>query len=275
MASVLALVARPRLRGRIRAGVRSTRISELVDEVRFASRWEELGALAERSPGSPAFVDPFQVAGKGTLADAEAFHEAFPATPMVFYGDLAARTAAGRPPAPSAGPFAAALIHGVNDGFAAIGATVLRVAARHDTEALAKTLKHAAPVAAAPFFDRLLADTIGPCRVGGLAKSLGVSAPTLRRRCAAWGFSGPRKLVALARLYHVERLARWSQKPNTAVALALHWSGRANFARSMRNELGCPPSEIARLGGPECVAERIVQALVRMRRLPGERCLSR
>ena len=265
MPSTLALEESPRLRSRIRAGVRAGGSLELVDGVRFAAGWQELAELAGRRPGSPVFVDPFR-ADEGLPEDAAAFQRAHPASPMIFYGDLDADR---RRSLEDAGVvFAACLIPGSTDQLNAIGWTVLQTAAKHEVEALARALKRSAPIAAHPFIARLLAVTVQRCRVSDLARSLRVSAPTLRRRCAAWGLPAPRRLVALARLFHVQRLAEWSGKPLRTVALALGWSDYANCVRSTRHELGYRPSELRRRGGAAYVAEQLRQRWTADRPMP-------
>lgn len=255
MPAVLAMEESSRLRRRIEVGVCAGAALELIDGVRFVAGWRELAPLAERCRGSPVFVDPFGADGKGGLAGMAAFQRAHPASPLIFYGPLDADRR--RRLADAGVAFAAMLSAGVDDGLSAIGSTVVAVADKHEADALATTLQRASPPAAHAFLARLLTATLGPCRVVDLARSLATSAVALRRRCRAWGLPAPRRLVALARLFHVQRLAGWSGRPQGTVALALGWSDYANYVRSVRNELGCRPSEVGCLGGAEYVAARL------------------
>ncbi len=249
----------PRLRRRIEAGVRAGAALELIDGVRFAAGWQELGPLADRRAGSPVFLDPFGVAGKGRMDDMATFHRAHPASPLIFYAHVDASRQRCLEGAGVA--FAAALVAGVNDRLNAIGAAAIRATAKHEADALTTTLQRISPPSAHGFLARLVTATLWPCRVGDLAKSLGTSAVALRRRCRAWGLPAPRRLVALSRLFHVQRLARWSGRPQRTVALALGWSDYANYVRSIRNELGCRASELGRLGGATHVATRLRQVV--------------
>lgn len=245
----------PRLRRRIEAGVRAGAALELVDGVRFAADWQELGPLADRRAGSPVFLDPFGAGAKGRMDDMAAFHRTHPASPLIFYARVDADRL--RRLEATGVAFAATFAAGVNDRLSAIGSSAVRAAAKHEADALATALKRVSPPSAHVFLARLVTATLGPCRVGDLAKSLETSAVALRRRCRAWGLPAPRRLVALARLFHVQRLARWSGRPQRTVAMALGWSDYANYVRSIRNELGCRASELGRLGGAGHVAARL------------------
>ncbi len=259
MPSVLALVEQPRLRSRIRAGVRAGNAFDLVDGVRFAVGWRELAELAESRPGSPVFVDALGD-DEDMLEDATAFQNVRPASPLILCGNFGLDLPHDLDDDGGVA-FAARLIPGLTDSLNAIGWTVLQTVAQHQTDAVARALERAAPVAAHALIARLLDATVQRCRVADLAASLRVSAPTLRRRCTAWRLPSPRRLVVLARLFHTQRLAEWSGRPLRTVASALGWSDYANYARSTRHELGCRPSELCRLGGPAYVADRLRRAV--------------
>lgn len=258
MGVVLAMIADARLRRRVRIGVWSGPVHGLVDEVRFVPNVHELEAASVQLPGSPAFVDPYGGRG-GRMEALLALRRRQPHLGLISYsaGDASGSIRSG-----GAGmDFTATLRVGVDDGFPRIGAAARRSIGLAEVRTLAGRLKRAAPRSAHDLLDCVLDAALGRCSVGKLAASVGVSAPTLRRRCAAWGLPKPRRLVALARLYHVARLAQWSGRPASVVALALGWSDEANYARLVRNELGCQQSAVAGLGGPEYVARRLLAAI--------------
>lgn len=259
MHPVLALETDSALRRRIRAGVRSGAANELFDGVRFAATWRDLRALARRFEGSPAFVDPFVAGGQEALAEANAFQRSYPACTMVLYAamDVSRRAQVER----SSVTFAARLTPDLGDRFVVIGAVALRLICHHEVRALSRRLKEATPASARGLVDCLLAGTMTPCPVDDLAGSLGISVRTLRRRCAASGLPSPRRLIALARIFHVERLARWSGRPSGAVALVLGYSDYANYSRAVRNELGCQRSAMTERGGSDYVAGRLLRLL--------------
>jgi len=255
MAPVLALV-NPPLRRRIVAGVRSGAANDLVSGVRFAISWDNLRVLARQFAGSPAFVDPFGPTDDRPLDELTALQRACPSCPLVFYAELNQRRRAALNDAGAT--FAARLLPGIGDRLTAVGEIVLRTVCYHNFRTLVGCLKDALPAEARSLVDCLFAATICPCPVESLARQLGMSAPTLRRRCTVNGLPPPRKLIALARIYHVERLARWSGRPSGAVALALGYSDYANYARSVRNELGCRQSDVSHRGGPDYVGARFL-----------------
>lgn len=259
MAYVLGLEAEPALRQRIRIGVMSGGTNDLIDGARFASSWAELGRLADQYPGSPTFVDPFRFSDDESADWVAGFQRKRPHCPLILYATLddVRRRRLER----AAVAFVRKLVPGVNDQLTRIGAAALRSVCRHEVQALSRQIKRAAPPAVHLLLDCILDETVGRCPVDALAKHLGISTPTLRRRCAAHGLPSPRQLVALARLFHVERLAKWSDRPSSRVALALGYSNYANYARSVRNELGRSRSEIGLLGGADYVAGRLVEAV--------------
>lgn len=235
--------------------MRSRPVDRLVDEVRFVPNVPELEAASAQLPASPVFVDPY--GGRdGRMEDLLGLRRRQPDLGLISY------SATDGPRAfPSDGiemDFSATLRAGVDDSFARIGAAARGAIGLAEVRALAGRLKHAAPRSAHELLGRLLDATVGRCSVGQLAALAGVSDRTLRRRCAAWGLPRPRRLVALARLYHVARLAQWSGKPASVVALALGWSDEANYARLVRNELGCRQSSVAGRGGPDYVARALL-----------------
>lgn len=257
MARVLGLQAAPDLRRRIRVGVMSGGAADVIDGARFANDWTELERLVDQFPGSPTFVDPRRCSNAGSTDSLVAFQRRRPFCPLILYATL---DAVERKCLEGTGvAFVGALAPGVDDQLARIGAMALRSASHHQVRALSRDLKRAAPAAAHALLDCVLHETVGRCPVDNLASRLGISVPTLRRRCVAHGLPSPRRLAALARLFHVERLAGWSGRRSGRVALALGYSNYANYARSVRHELGCRQSEIGPLGGTEYIAGRLVE----------------
>lgn len=259
MAYALGLEGEPGLRQRIRVGLMSGGANDVIDGVRFAVDLTDLERLVDRFPGSPTFVDPRRFSDDGSTDSVVAFQRRQPRCPLILYATL---NAGERRRLERAGvAFAGTLAPGVDDQLARIGALALRSAGRHRVRALLRELKGAAPAPAYALLACILRETVGRCPVDRLAKRLGTSAPTLRRRCAEHGLPAPRRLAALARLFHVERLADWSGRPPGRVALALGYSNYANYTRSVRNELGCSRSEIGPLGGTDYVAGRLVEVV--------------
>lgn len=264
MMCVLGLEAEPEVRRRIRFGVMSGGANDLIDGARFATSWADLERLADRYPGSPTFVDPFRFSDEGSADSVVAFQRRRPATPIILYAAL--DSVQRRQLERAAVVFVKTLVPGVDDQLTRIGTVVLQSACQHQVRALSNLIKHAAPAGAHALLNCILHDTVGRCPVDSLAKRLGISTPTLRRRCVAHGLPPPRRLIALARLFHVGRLAEWSGRPPARVALALGYSNYANYARSVRNELDCNLSNLGPLGGANYVAEHLLKAVAEGRR---------
>lgn len=250
--SVLALQSDCRLRTRLRTGVRAGAVHGLVEGVHFASGWSDLRELALRFSGSPAFVDPSHPSAEERRDPAAWLQRAAPECPLIRYGKGGAKS-----PATDA-EFVARLTPGDNDSLVAVGTAVL-LAANYDlVRSLLANLGKVAPVEARELLGSVVRRTVFPCTVGALATSLGTSVAMVGRRCRAWGLPKPKRLVLLARLFHVQRLAEWSGRPPGAIALALGYSAYSNYARCVRREMECTSSEVAQRGGAAYVAARLI-----------------
>ena len=259
MSPVLALEKDSRLRMRLKVGVRAGAAHGLVDRVRFASSWSDLLELALRHPDSPAFVDPSYPSTTERRDPLASLHRKAPACPLVSYGKPAA--ARGDSVATNAG-FVARLTPGVDDSFVGIASTVLKTANHASVRTLVANLRKVAPAKpAGELLEHVVHDTVFPCSASELAANLDTSPAMLRRRSRAWGIPRSKKLLSLARIFHVHRLARWSDCSPRAIALALGYSAYSNYARSVRRELECTSSDVVLRGGASYVSERLVAAV--------------
>ena len=244
----LVLERHPRLRARVRMGLRTGGARRVLGGVRVASDWGHLRALSMRFPGSPAFVDPAVPWGGPSSDPAGWFRRACPECPVIGYAFAAPKRA-----------FPTWLRPGVDDQLVNIGALALRQADAAETRALADRVVASAPAPARVLLSYVVGKTIFPCSVEVVAGDLRTSPRTLRRHCSAWELPSPKKLVSLGRIYHVHRLARWSGAPPSVVAAALGFRDPSNYRRLVRTVLGLPPSEVMRRGGPDYVASALVR----------------
>lgn len=252
MSCVLALESDSWLRARLRAGVRAGPAHGLVECVHYACGWRDLRRLVLRFPGSPAFVDPSHPSRDGRQDVAVSLQREAPACPLISYGKAG--------PAGAALRFVKVLMPKVDDRLVAIGTAVVTTADYELVLALTAELRRGVRVEARTLLERVVRDTVFPCTVAALATSLGTSVRMLERRCKRWRLPGPKKLLSLARVFHVLRLSKWSGRPPGAVALALGYSAYSNYARSVRRELGCTSSAVVGRGGAAYVAERLVDS---------------
>ena len=259
---------RATLRARVRMGLRTSGARQLLDGVRFASGWQELLALADRFPGSPAFVDPgipfgelgISSRSQGPAADPfRWFCTERPACPVIVYGTQAAERLRERPTPPSV--FTKSLTPGTDDSLTAIGAAALRSTDAAEVQGLWRRVRATAPSPAHGLLEHVLWEALHPYSVECLAKDLRMSVRTLRWRCAAWRMPSPKRLISLARIYHVERMIRWSGRPVTIVAEVLGFSNAANYGRLVRSVLARSRAIVVESGGPEYVAGVILAAV--------------
>ena len=263
MSPVLALQSDAWLKDRLRAGVRAGGAHGLVARVEFAAGWRSLRDLAHRFPGSPAFVDPAHPCKEDRPGGVAWLVREVTTCPLIRYGgpDLTCQASADGDAVRDVA-FVASMTPGVDDGLVSIGSMVLRTADYAVVRALDANLGSVAPAQARRLLERVVRATVFPCTVRALATSLGTSVAMLNRRCRAWRMPRPKRLLSLARIFHVYRLAAWSGRPPGAVALALGYSAYSNYARSVRRELACTSSSVAARGGPAYVGARLVSIVV-------------
>ena len=227
----------------------------------FVGSWQELAERGDQHPGSPALVDP----GFGDLDDPEAAPStwasaySWSSTPLIHY----ARTRSGAPRTAEGGhPYTAFLRAGVDDDLDTIDATILRCIDVGRVRRLLERLH----LYAHPFTHRMFYHAvnfaIGPTPVPIVAASLGLEERALQRHCVARGIPRPNAVIALARIFTVERLAMWSGQPSGTVAVSLGFSAKANYRRLTRRQLRVPPAVIQERGGAEYVEEVIIRRLV-------------
>lgn len=224
-----ALVKAPQLRGWVRLAVELGPLARIAGPVAFARGSAELRALVRRSPGAPAVVERGALPGE-QLADFEAPIVPVPAT--------------GR--ARDAKALESAVLRSIDP--AAVKAVLDEV----DRRAGSETRRIAALV---------LSTAHRPCTVPEVAAALGWSHAALARRCAALGLPRAKRLMSLARIFTVERLAEWSGQPSGVVAVALGFSNPPNYRRLVRGTFGAPPSAVRERGGARHVARVVLDAL--------------
>ena len=233
----------------------------MIGPVLFASSWQELLHYIERSPGSPAFVDPgFPGIGSPFVAGSARIRtDGWSSAQLIRY----ARPDPGeqRRLDETDIPFAARLRPEVDDDLNAIDLAILRNIDARRIRSLLERIEQSANRAVREILDHVLDLAIAPCTVPELATGLGLTERTLQRTCIALAIPPPKTLMSLARIFTVERLAHWSGQPSGAVALAVGFSDRSNYRRLVRRTLRKPPSSVRRSGGLDRVAEAIVIAL--------------
>ncbi|MDE2874131.1 MAG: hypothetical protein OXQ93_01750 [Gemmatimonadota bacterium] len=221
--------------------------------------WKELSEQGDRHPGSPALVDPsFGEVGDLQAAPSPwASEYSWYSTPLIHY----ARTWPGAAPTETGHPYTAFLRAGVDDDLDTMDATILRCIDVGRVHRLLERLRRCAH----PFTQRVFLHAvnlaIGPVAIPVLADSLGLEERALQRHSAVHKIPRPNAIVALARIFTVERLAAWSGQPSGSVALTLGFSAKSNYRRVRRRHLGGTSTTILQRGGARLVEETIVQRL--------------
>lgn len=256
---VLALVSEPGARDRIRAGASFGGIDRLFDGVRFAVGWRDLRSLAGRLPGCPVVVDPACPGARGTgIDELKDLRARLPGCPIIGYRIGESRC--GKPVHDEIG-FVSVLHSGVDDDPDSVRVALLRAADRNETELLLDRMRHLVNGAVHSLLEGVLTGSLTRCSVAGLAEAMGLTSRTLSRTCRTHGLPTPKRLLSLATIYHVERLARWSGQRRGPIALALGFSDTANYARLVKRTLGATSTEVARRGGSEHVARVMLREM--------------
>lgn len=201
-------------------------VSPLFGAVLFADSWHELEELAKRHASSP------------TVADAA----------------LPADSDARRLPAP-------VLRLSADVPFRVLRRSVLPGIDPERPRRLQAKMRERGTPEACRIMDQALAGSFGPSTVPELAESLGLSHWALIRRCRVLGIPTPKKLADLARVYTVERLAEWSDRPSAVAAAAVGCLDPANYRRTVRRVLGAPPTVVRQKGGAAHVGRAIVRRI--------------
>lgn len=232
----------------------------VIGPVVFVASWQQLAEQGDRHPGSPALVDP----GFGDVDDPNsppstwASAYSWSATPLIHYAEARPATW----PIPNADhPYTAFLRAGVDDDLDTIDATILRCIDVGTVRQLLERLQQCAHPFTHRMFYHALNLAIGTTRVPAVAASLGLGERALQRHSVRNGIPHPRAIIALARIFTVERLAAWSGQPSGAVALCLGFSAKANYRRLTRRRLGVSPTTIQERGGADYLEEVIIRRL--------------
>ncbi len=258
---LLALLASRHLRDRTRIALRFGTASRIIGPVTYVNDWQELGTVAAHHPGSPALVDTFPSANGGPRTDQpdSCRNGWLSRTPIICYGRIGVR----RERKLSSGgiTFAASLRPGVDDDPGAIDAAILRSIDAQRVRRLRLRIDRTAHPDTAEIVGCALDLSTGNCTVPDVARRIRRTARTLQRRCSLLGIPSPKKLLSLARIFTVQRLGEWSGQPYGAVAVALGFSDRSNYRRLVRGVFGRTPTEMARCGGHQYVAQTILTSV--------------
>jgi AraC-like DNA-binding protein len=164
--------------------------------------------------------------------------------------------------------FTALLRPDANELLPAIDAAILKSIDASRPQRLLQRIRRAGHMESHALFACSLDQAIEPSSVVRLAAQLHLTVRTLQRHCSRLEIPSPKWLLALARIFTVERLAEWSQQPSGAVAVALGSSDRSNYRRLVRRVLGAPPGQIRLRGGVTHIENIIVQEVASTRGAP-------
>ena len=257
---LLALLASPqhRLRTRVALGLGA---SSVIGPTIHARSWRELGVLAASHPGSPALLDNFDRPGHAPFPSQPVplWNGALSRTPFIWYAHL---DPGREQELMRAGvTFAAHIRPGEDDDPLEIEAAILKSIDAQRVRRLLRRIEEAASPVVGEIMQHAIELAVRPRPVSALALRAGRTVRTLQRHCTRLGIPSPKSLLSLARVFTVQRLAEWSRQPSGGVAMALGFSDRSNYRRLVRSLFGRNPTELARRGGSDYVAESILKRL--------------
>ena len=255
---VVALVRDVETREAIRTGLRMWELGRILSGVHFATGWEDLDHMVGGLPGCPVIVDLDSCQpGHPSYNALRALRAHHPTCPIIGHENDPKLRCSGR--IKSEIGFVTILRCGECTNPAALRRALLRGANHAETDSLLFRLKESAPAEAHLLLDALLHISLERGSVAQLAKSIGTTARTLGRKCRKLGLPTPRRLLALAIVFHIERLARWARQRQGSTALALGVSTPGSYRRTMQRVLGITPAEITERGGPDYVADMMLR----------------
>ena len=262
---VLALVQDVEAREGIRTGLRLGGLDRILDGVHFVTGWRHLNDMVDRLPGCPIIADmESSHMGQPGFNELRALRARYPICPIIGHANdlgflcpewikseigFVTILRCGEYNNPSA--VRLALLHGVN---------------RAETDFLLVRLREGIPAEAHLFLDAVMHASLERRSVAQLARAMRTTTRTMGRTCRTLGLPAPRRLLALAIVFHVERLARWADQRRASAALALGFSAPGAYRRTLRRVLGTTPAEVDQRGGPDYVADvmlRECESLVR------------
>jgi RNA polymerase sigma-70 factor (ECF subfamily) len=255
---VLALEPSRIARDRLLDGLHLGATDRLLDGVHFASRWREIDDLARSFPGCPVVVDP-ECPGHGRRGiDALRRLRAHnPDCPVIGYGRARRSWQNDGCLAREIGFFAVVSM-GVDDHPGALRDVVLRAADCRETDILVRRVQKRSAPEMHRFLDLALHESVTHWTLACVAHKLGVGQRKLAEQCRAFGLPAPKRLMLLACVFHIERLARWSGHAHGSVALAVGFRRPSDYRRMVQRLLGVTPAELAARGGPDHLADVIV-----------------
>ncbi len=214
--------------------------------------YHDVQEIPDPDPGCPS-------ARRSGVEQLRRFRAGLPACPIIGYGDP--RGSWCRKSVRDGIGFVATLQRGVNDGPDAVRMALLRAADCDETERLLDRMRDRLPNAMHGLLDAVMHESLTRCSVAELAATMGLAPRTLQRRCRAHRLPRPKRLLALALVFHVERLACWSGHRRGPTALALGFSDATDYTHLVKRTLGITPTEVARRGGPAHVAHVMLENL--------------
>lgn len=255
---VLALEPSRIARDRLVDGLHLGATDRLLDGVHFASGWREIDDLAHRFPGCPVVVDPECPAhGRRGIDALRRLRTHNPDCPVIGYGRARRSWQDDRRLAQEVGFFAVVSM-GVDDDPRALRDVVLRAADCQETDILVRRVQKRSAPEMHRFLDLALHESVTHTTLACVAHKLGVGQRKLAEQCRANGLPKPKRLMLLACVFHIERLARWSGHAHGSVALAVGFRRPSDYRRMVQRLLGTTPAKLAARGGPDHLADVIV-----------------
>ena len=250
---ILALVQGVEARNGIRNGLRLGELDRVLNGVHFVTGWRELNDMVALLPGCPVIVDlEPPPPGQPGFKELRALRGRHPQCPLIgnasdpgFLWPKNIRSEIG---------FVTILRCGECSNPEVVRLALLHAAGKAEADCLLVRLRKSVRPEAHSLLDAVLHGSLERRSVMQLAKSMKTTTRTLGRTCRALGLPTPRRLLALAVVFHVERLARWAHQRRASAALVVGFSAPGAYRRTLRRVLGSTPTEVDQRGGPDYVA---------------------
>ncbi len=234
----------------------------LLSGLKTVSSWREAGECVALYPGCPVVVDPGIRSDTGTGLDAlRRLLRAYPDCPLIVFGrgeDGWWQDGQGESP-----DVPVVLFKGVSDEPEPLSDEIVRTIDWRETENLISRVKKGTPAGSHPLLDLILRHAVLRVTAVAIAGCMGISHQAMARQCKKLGLPTPKRLLDLATVYHVERLAGWSEHPSRSIARGIGFRRYSDYRRVTRRAVGKTPSQVREAGGPDYMADVILRRICR------------
>ncbi len=243
---------------RLWIGLSAISIDKVLASVLAAGGWRQLNQLARRYPEAPILIRYDAATSRSEFAGnvRRLCDHGLPSR-IVTCGEPMAESRDQREAAP---PSALTLRAQADFELDNIAQLVLRASDAATLTKVADAAHASLRRSGSVLFDAVMRESLRHRRVSRLADAIECSVRVLGRKCQRRGLPTPKELLRMGTIFHVFRLARWTDQALGGVALALGLPDGSALNRLVRSQFQVTPSRLFELGGADYAADALTSA---------------